>query len=88
MRFDAFVTTIIQGSPPLFVIASTMSYTSPRASGSPPEACDTTGRSSRQIAAYSAAPRRSSLIGPPQLQCQQFAVQACVISNETESGLF
>jgi hypothetical protein len=25
-------------------------------------------------------------MGPPQLQCQQFAVQAWVTSNDTESG--
>src|SRR3990172_7300721 len=46
----------------------------------------TTGLSLRQMAAYSSGDRRVSLIGPPQLQCQQLAVHAWVTSNETDSG--
>ncbi len=72
----ALVTSTIQGSSPGLAIARTISYTSPRASGSPPEICETTGLSSRQMAAYSSGPSRvSPFTGPPQLQCQQLAVQ-------------
>jgi hypothetical protein len=40
------------------------------------------------MAPYSAGSSLFSLIGPPQLQCQQFAVHAWVISKETVRGLF
>jgi hypothetical protein len=72
----ALLTSTIQGRCPGFAIARTTSHTSLRASGSPPEMFTTTGRISRQIAAYSSGVRRCSpFTGPPQLQCQQLAVQ-------------
>ena len=83
---DALLTTTTQGSLPGLARARTTSSRSPRAIGSPPDTLTTTGLRSRQIAAYSSGVRRVSLIGPPQLQCQQFAVQAWVTSNETERG--
>src|SRR3990172_11559744 len=82
---DALLTTTIHGSRPGRAIARMMSSPSPRANASPPEILTTTGLSLRQIAAYSSGERRVSLMGPPQLQCQQLAVHAWVTSNETRS---
>src|SRR3990172_3511777 len=86
VSWDPLLTTTIQGSRRGRAIARMMSSTSPRASGSPPEMLTTTGSSLRQMAAYSSGDRRVSLMGPPQLQCQQLAVHAWVTSNETDSG--
>src|SRR5574341_452385 len=86
VSWDPLLTTTIQGRRPGRAMARMMSSTSPRARGSPPEMLTTTGLSLRQMAAYSSGLRRVSLMGPPQLQCQQLAVQAWVTSNETDRG--
>ena len=83
---EALLTTTTHGNRPGLPTAAMMSSKSPRARGSPPDMFTTGARMVRQIFAYPSGSSRVSLIGPPQLQCQQFAVQACVTSKDTVRG--
>ncbi len=88
LSWEALLTTTIHGRLPGLARARMMSSKSPLARGSPPETLTTGAPIERQMRAYPSGSSRLSLMGPPQLQCQQFAVQAWVISKETVSGFF